>query len=270
MSNRSCNSDKVGNPGENLRKARERLGLTLREVEDAFCAIASRHGNQEFAVSLSRLSDIETKARIPSIHRAYSMASIYRLDLRQVLSWYGVETNTAMGVSDQPIANSYQQLSCQPNSLPRPPDSKFDFARTRNLGRLIQKWGVAPLAYLEAFQDSKYTIVYLGEDDFTMYPILLPGSFLQIDESINQVSVGPWHSQYQRPIYAVETRDGVTCSWCSIDGDSITLQAHPLSSVPVRILRYPQQAEIVGRVVGIAMRLDDGCPRNDSRKATPS
>jgi transcriptional regulator with XRE-family HTH domain len=255
----------VENPGQLLRNARERLGLTLRDVEEATSLIAARHWNQEFAVSLSRLSDLETKSIVPSIYRVYSLASIYRLDLREVLSWYGIEVNGKTADISQPDAYSNQQLLSSKNSLHLKPDIIFDVGKTRNFGRLIQKWGLLPLAYLERFQDPKYTIAYLGEDDLTMYPILLPGSFLQIDESMNEVSLGLWRSEYQRPIYFVEKRDGFVCCWCSVDGDRITLQPHPLSRAPVRILRYPQEAEVVGQVVGIAMRLDECWPRNHSR-----
>ena len=45
--------------GLNLRGLRERLGLTMREVESASARIAERHGNDEFGVSPSRLSDIK-------------------------------------------------------------------------------------------------------------------------------------------------------------------------------------------------------------------
>ncbi len=67
--------------GLNLRGLRERLGLTMREVESASVRIAERHGNDEFTVSPSRLSDIETKGLVPSIFRLYSLAIIYRSDL---------------------------------------------------------------------------------------------------------------------------------------------------------------------------------------------
>jgi hypothetical protein len=37
----------------------------------------------------------------------------------------------------------------------------------------------------------------------------------------------------------------------------IILQSHPLSPVPARILKHPQDAEVVGQVVGVAMRLGE-------------
>ena len=77
--------------GLNLRGLRERLGLTMREVESASARIAERHGNEEFGVSPSRLSDIETKGLVPSIFRLYSLAIVYRCDLREILAWYGID-----------------------------------------------------------------------------------------------------------------------------------------------------------------------------------
>jgi hypothetical protein len=43
-----------------------------------------------FAISLSRLSDIELKGIVPNVYRFYSLAVIYGLDMREILCWYGV------------------------------------------------------------------------------------------------------------------------------------------------------------------------------------
>ena len=63
---------------------------------------------------------------------------------------------------------------------------------------------------------------------------------------------GGWRSEYERPIYFVETRDGHTCCWCTLTREEIILQPHPLSPVPPRVLRYPQEVEVIGQVVGAA------------------
>ena len=82
-------------PGQQLRTIREQLGLTMREVEIASARIAAKHGNDDFSIPLSRLSDIETKGIVPSIYRLYSLAVTYRCDLRDILSWYGIDVNNA-------------------------------------------------------------------------------------------------------------------------------------------------------------------------------
>ena len=97
-----------------------------------------------------------------------------------------------------------------------------------------------------------------------MYPILLPGTFVQVDESKNRVVEGNWKSEYERPIYFIETRDGHTCCWCTQAREEIILQPHPLSPVAARALRHPQEADIIGQVVGVAMRLGEWRPIFDS------
>jgi hypothetical protein len=136
-------------------------------------------------------------------------------------------------------------------------DPSFDPRYTANMGRVVEQWGVVPLTYLAQFADRRYTYGYIGSDDFTMYPILIPGSFVQIDESKTRVAEGAWRSEYERPIYFVETRDGYTCCWCTLQHEGLVLQSHPLSPVPVRVLKHPQEAEVIGQVVGVAMRLGE-------------
>src|SRR5262249_3081778 len=136
-------------------------------------------------------------------------------------------------------------------------DPGFDERRTTNLGRMVEKWGLVPVAYLAQFANSDFTYGYVGNQDFTMYPILPPGSFIQVDEARNRVVEGSWRSEYERPIYFVETRDGHTCCWCSMRREEIILQRHPLSPVPIRILKHPQEAEVLGQVVGVAMKLTE-------------
>lgn len=59
-----------------LRVMRERLGLTMRDVEAASEKLAKLRGNEEYLVPISRLSDVETKGVTPSIYRLYSLAVI--------------------------------------------------------------------------------------------------------------------------------------------------------------------------------------------------
>ena len=247
--------------GQNLRMVRERLGLTMRDVETASTNIALRHKSEEFAIPPSRLSDIETKGVVPSIYRLYSLSVIYRLDAREILALYGVDLNGA--VEDLQLSlppKSHKSNALEASTLTRIPvrlDPGFDPRFTLNMGRMIEQWGVVPLTYLAQFADRRYTYGYVGSEDFTMYPILPPGTFVQVDESKTRVAEGAWRSEYERPIYFVETREGYTCCWCTLQQDGLVLQSHPLSPVPVRLLKHPQEAEVIGQVVGVAMRLGE-------------
>ena len=250
--------------GQRLRALREELGLTIRDVEAASTRIAARHANEDFAVSPSRLSDIETKGILPNIYRLYSLSVIYRRDVRELLAWYGIDLNETAAdlvLAEPPKSHISEALdSVLAVSVPVRMDPGFDPRRTANLGRMIERWGLVPLAHLSRFSHTKHTYGYIGSEDFTMYPVLLPGSFIQVDESANTVVEGPWRSEYERPIYFVELRDGCTACWCSQKGDHLVLQPHPLSPAPVRMLKQSQEVEILGQVVGIAMRLDGWRP----------
>jgi len=260
-------------PGHRLRALREQLGLTIREVEAASQRIAERHHNEDFAVPLSRLSEMETKGILPTIYRLYSLAVIYRRDLHELLEWYGV---AADGVAaDLPLAqppNSHLLEAFASSTSMRIPvrlDPGFDLRRTTNLGRMIERWGLVPLSFLGQLAETEYTYGYIGSEDFTMHPLLPPGSLVQVDERKNTVLAGVWRSEYERPIYFVETREGFRCCWCALKGEEIVLQPHPLSPVAVKMLRYPQEAEVLGQVIGVAMRLGEWTPAGPDPTTLP-
>ena len=247
--------------GKSLRTLREKMGLTMRDVETSSARIAEKYRNEELSIPPSRLSDIETKGLLPSIYRLYTLSVIYRRDLKELLAWYGVDVNNT--VSDLSLVSpprshvSEVLVGTTGMQVPLHMDPAFDSRRTTHLGRMVEQWGLVPLSYLSQFATSDFTYGYVGSQDFTMYPILRPGSFIQVDETRNKVAEGAWRSEYERPIYFVETRDGFVCCWCGIRRDDIILQPHPLSPVQVRVLRHPQDAEVVGQVVGVAMQLMD-------------
>jgi transcriptional regulator with XRE-family HTH domain len=245
--------------GDRLRNLREDLGLTLRDVEAASARIAELHANADYVLPISRLSEIETKSIVPSIFRLYSMAVIYRRTVQELMAFFGIDFNTIAGDTSLVVPS---QSHCANNVAPsavRMPiklDPAFSLSKTSNFGRLIMEWGTVPLAFLEQFENADFTYGYIGSKDFTMYPLLLPGSFVQIDESKTKVQDRGWRSEYERPIYFVQTRNGYTCCWCDQEAQNTVLLAHPLSPVKARSLRSDREVEIVGQVVGVAMRLD--------------
>ena len=126
--------------GYNLRVLREKLGLTMRDIETASEEIARRRHNEEYSIPISRLSDFETKGVIPSIYRLYSLSVIYRKDFRELLAWYGVDLS--LPVSDLEIATpprSHLSNALVNNQLVQMPirmDPAFDPRKTLNFGRM--------------------------------------------------------------------------------------------------------------------------------------
>jgi len=129
--------------GQNLRVLREQLGLTMRDVENASARIAQKRANDEFAIPPSRLSDVETKGVIPSIYRLYSLAVIYRRDIRELLSWYGVDLNGMATDLDfvMPPKSHVSEALANLSSINMPVrlDPSFDPRRTVNFGRMVEQ-----------------------------------------------------------------------------------------------------------------------------------
>jgi len=259
------------NAGQKLRAAREKLGLTIRDVETASARLADKYNNEDYNIPLSRLSDVETKGIVPSIYRLYALSIIYRVSLEELLSWYGVDlaqTACDLKVLEPPRTHLVRAtLGAAEIKVPVRIDPGFDLRRTSNIGRMIEKWGEIPFLYLQQLADTSYSYGFIGMEDFTMHPLLLPGSFVQVDESKNKIADGMWRSEYERPIYFVETRDGFTCCWCALKQNQLVLQPHPLSPVQPRILKDQQEAEVLGQVVGVAMRLSDWVPSPPAKVA---
>jgi transcriptional regulator with XRE-family HTH domain len=246
--------------GHSLRILREKLGLTMRDIENASEQIAHGRKNEEYFIPISRLSDFETKGVVPSIYRFYSLAVIYHTGIAELLNYYGVETSIPVAdlqISSPPRSHLADALATTKNvRVPVKLDPSFDPRRTLNFGRMIEQWGTVPLVYLEQYSKVNFTYGYVGSEDLTMYPIIPPGSFIQVDESRNKVIEGAWRSEYERPIYFVETREGYVCCWCTGGREDLILQSHPLSPVPAKVVRA-SQSEVIGQVVGVAMRLGE-------------
>ena len=76
--------------GERLRKLREKRGLTLRDVEKLSSKLARTRRDPRLRVPKSRLSEIETKGRTPSIYCLYALSLGYDTDIRELMRFYGI------------------------------------------------------------------------------------------------------------------------------------------------------------------------------------
>lgn len=247
--------------GQRLRRARERLNLKFRDVEQASLQIAEKRGNPEFAILISRLSDIENQGTLPSLFRLYSLCCIYRLDLHEVMSWYGVPIDSmAEDVGAIEIEKTHA-INFNPDSgaaamLPISLDPGIDLRRTFFVSEMVQRWGKLPLALLSGVDVSRFRYGFVGTEDWGMYPAIPPGSLLVVDDSKRRIQQSGWHSLSERPIYFVEHRDGFYCRWCSLKDGVLSLISDPASEYPVLSFPYPGDIEVLGQVVGVAMSLD--------------
>lgn len=252
--------------GQRLKKVRERLGLRYRDVEQASLSIAQRLQNDEFSIALSRLADIENKGTVPTIYRMYSLCAIYRLDMMDVLHWYGVDVGALPGEAAQIELDKTHVLGFGASghgavSVPLALDPGIDFRRTTHLSRLIQRWGTLPLMLLNGMDLKSHRYAFIGTEDWSMYPLIAPGSLVMIDETRRKPGAHVWATEFERPVFFFEHREGYACSWCTVEGGELILQPHPASMCAPQVFAFPAEIDVIGQVTGVAMRLDQGRKR---------
>jgi transcriptional regulator with XRE-family HTH domain len=249
-------------PGQRLKRKRESLGLKYRDVEEASNLIAARKNSDEFVINLSRLSDMENKGTVPSIYRLYSLCTIYRMEVSEVLDWYGVTLATQaadaasislskthpIGFTAPPWGEVQMPLSLEPG---------LDLRKTFLVSRVIQRWGKMPISLLGNLELKHLRYAFVGSDDWRMYPLIYPESFLLIDDAQKKVTSSGWANEYERPIYFLEHRTGYHLGWCSIVEKNLVVLAHPASQSPPLIF-VAEETDILGRVTGVAMHYDTG------------
>ncbi|MBI4459602.1 MAG: helix-turn-helix transcriptional regulator [Acidobacteria bacterium] len=247
--------------GEKLKEIRNRLGITMREIEEYSQRIAEAEGNDEFFLSSARLFQIENQESTPSIYKLYSLSIIYRIKFTDLLSHYGVELEKiakyqlATPLEKTHLTNLEVYDRDQAISFPVQFDPGFSLEKTNLISRMVQTWGQVPIALIQRLDFRRSLYGYIGLKDYTLYPILRPGSFVQIDNKLTKIQKPPWRTEFERPIYFVELHDGYVCSWCELQGKQLILVPHPLSGSMIRQFAYPNEAEIVGRVTAVAMRI---------------
>ena len=123
------------------------------------------------------------------------------------------------------------------------------------INRVVALWGEIPAAFLINRNTRRHTYGYVGLTDRTMYPMLRPGSLVMIDPERTRVTSDGWKTEFDRPIYFIELREGYRCAWCQIEGARLMLIPHPGSNVAVQSFSLQSEAEVLGQVVGVAMRL---------------
>ena len=248
-------------PGEQLRELRDRLGITTREVEEFSRTIAEDSQNEEFYISNAWLTQLENQNSVPSIYKLYSLSVIYRTKFNDLLAVFGIDLNASTRYQlALPLQNTHLASVESPDpekaiTFPVRFDKSFTLEKTSLLSRMVEVWGEVPVALIQKLDVRHCQYGYVGIEDYTMYPLLRPGSFVQIDNHPNRTGAAEWRTEFDRPIYFIELRDTYACSWCEMRGSQITLVPHPLSGCTIRQFAYPAEAEIIGQVTGVAMRL---------------
>jgi transcriptional regulator with XRE-family HTH domain len=254
--------DRARLAGVKLRELRTHLGLTIREVSSRSLKLVEEKGNRDYFISRSWLADIEKGSYAPSsIFKLYSLSVLYDHSWPGILMFFGLRVadirrdQALFGILNTHLVGGPIENDVENIILPLRFREDLRLDKTNLLSRLVEIWGEVPIPLIQHLDLRKSLYGYVGLGDRTMFPIIRPGSFVQIDGNQRKVVPGTWQTEHDRPIYFIELRDEYICSWCEIKAGQLLSIPHPLSGREVRQFLYPKEAEIIGRVTGLAMRL---------------
>jgi len=249
-------------PGQRLRTIRKDLGISARQVEKYSRQIANAERSPKFYISNAWLSQIEAMGPVPSVPKLFSLSVIYRINFVELLSLFGIDLER-IGLHQLEIrlpkthpAKLEVYNEKRTATFPVLLHEGFKVEKTTLLSRIVKIWGDVPISVIRHLDVRNSDYGYVGLRDHTMDPLVPPGSFVQIDNQVHEVlGHSSWRTELDRPIYFVKIPGGYACSWCELKRNQLTLVPHPLSRSHLRHFAYAQDAEIIGRVTGIAMRI---------------
>ena len=94
------------------------------------------------------------------------------------------------------------------------------------------------------------TLVLVGLSDRMMWPLIPPGSLLQLDPKVRTVENGAW-SEFERPIYLIEVKGRFYCCHAQRRGDTLRLISHAESLSPPAISFPFKEAKVRGQLTPI-------------------
>jgi hypothetical protein len=247
--------------GKRLRAERLRVRLSTRAVQTLSQQIAREKNNQDYYISHGWLTDVENGKFTPSIYKLYSLSLIYKCSYMEVVGFFGIhildvaKEQRLVSLPHTHLVGSSLEMPGQTIALPQEVSKNVELTRTNLVSRMFKGWEEVPILLLQQIDLRQSLCGYIGLEDYTLYPLIRPGSFVEIDARQNKVRAGSWQNEFDRPIYFVELRNEYACSWCELDGNQLLLIPCPQSRGQIRHVRYPAEADIVGRVTAVTMRI---------------
>ncbi|HSK64512.1 MAG TPA: helix-turn-helix transcriptional regulator [Pyrinomonadaceae bacterium] len=244
--------------GQKLKLLRNRRSITVRDVEQASRRIAEAKGDKRFQISNGWLAQLENGVSEPSICKLFSLSVIYHVNFVDLLRLYDVDLDSKEKYEF--VANPHLTQFLSQDAVA---DVHLECSRATSLVSASTTQHASLLTLPPRNGNGNIAHGYLGSADLTMYPLIRPGSLLQIDTSENRLHSASWHNEFDRPIYFVELRESYACGWCQLQENQLLIIPHHSSPASVRRFTYPREAEIVGRVIGYYTRcIDLNCQKS--------
>jgi transcriptional regulator with XRE-family HTH domain len=239
--------------GKNLREARLRWKLSLREVEERSSTLAQQWENPAYKISASWLDRVEREDRGLSATKLIVLAVIYGLTAEQMIALCPASNAAGPGLALNQVSTPNATLLLSAGSLEQHakhwlPDDFLSDPAPDSTTLLPSGQGMLPGHYRRGV---------IGQRDRMLEPMIRGGSIVLIDTLKRAIANRrDWTHEFDRPIYFLFTRTGYASGFCELDKDAewLTLVPHPLSYETSKRWRYKKEIEVVGTVAGVLMR----------------
>ena len=121
---------------------------------------------------------------------------------------------------------------------------------TSALHRLLTIWTEVPMLLMLDVDWNRGPLVLVGQSDRMMWPLLPPGSLLQLDQSERTLDDERW-DEFERPVYLIEYKGRFRCCHAQRRGETLRLIPHPESPERTSTSVPHREAKVVGRLTPI-------------------
>jgi transcriptional regulator with XRE-family HTH domain len=244
-----------------LKATRNRLRLSTREVARLSRAIAAKRNDPQYYISHTWVAELEAGKFTPKLCKIESLSIIYKCRLEEILAMLGLDIDLASKAEGQGLVNlPHTALVVPPTPssgetivVPLGLRDRTALENTDLVSRLFESWGEVPIAMLQQMDWRNSLYGYIGTRDYTLYPVIRPGAFVRIDARQRKIKQDGWKDEFDRPVYFTELRNGYVCSWCEVNGNQLALLPSPHSGKQAKYVRYPGDANVLGRVTAVIM-----------------
>ena len=116
--------------------------------------------------------------------------------------------------------------------------------------RLLTVWSNVPLLLMLDVDWERGPLVLIGLEDYMMWPLLPPGTLLQLDPKVRSVAEGAW-TEFERPIYLIEHNNRFYCCHAQRKRQTLLLISHAESPSPPSTPVPFREARVRGRLTPI-------------------
>jgi hypothetical protein len=118
---------------------------------------------------------------------------------------------------------------------------------TSAMRHILDVWSDIPILLMLDIDWDRGPLVLIGTADRMMWPLLPPGSLLQLDQKVKTVVNGSW-PEFERPIYLIESKGKFFCCHAQRRGETLRLISHGESPASPSISVPFKEAKVRGQV----------------------